>query len=340
MKTIMALTVAVLLALASATAAAAATGTASAQMTMGTVNIDVTSGATFNVSTPPLVYATDGNGNPIDPASWWNNQLQAASGQYSGQQLDVWTIGCWRFAASVTDSVTGVVTPVTTQPYWKCGTSDTGPATTYDAAEATLASGVLGTTGLQTCSWLTAYDITNGGCTADTGTQYEDGVYSPAVPDYALPSLDAYVGQTVVFDVVTNWCSYIAPPAPFDPRANIGYGPNDVTTGGMPSLGCSSQEFGNVVLGAARMTASTAGNPQEAKVPVKIQAGPGDCHVPFVKGLKLHKAKHRLLAHHCGVGHIHYAKAPTAGKGRVRYQPLTVGRGLPKGYRVSLTVGR
>jgi beta-lactam-binding protein with PASTA domain len=62
--------------------------------------------------------------------------------------------------------------------------------------------------------------------------------------------------------------------------------------------------------------------------------------VPKVKGLKLRKARRRLVARHCRVGKITRKFSSSRMKGRVLAQKPKAGKTLPAGSRVNLKVGK
>lgn len=323
----------------------AATGSASASMLMGTVNVNIAGGTSLSLAVHPIIFACNtfdaaGNcTNPVPQQQLWNDTLTSAQGTWPGQRLDVYTIACWQF------EVTSSFTPV--QPfdewYWKCASTDSGPATDLNSALAGTGTGTIGTSNLQ-CSWLGAYDPVAPAGTPDECASLtvdynsiKPGVYSPVVPVDMMPSnLDPDVGSTVTFNILTNWCSYIAP-AGWDIATHNGYDYYDSTASGL--LGCANQEYplGVGVSGSIRTLASTS-NPRQRVLKLHIGASSYDCHVPRVKGLTLRKARRVLRAHHCSVGSVYHVKGKHPG--RVRYQPLKVGTGRPKGYGVTLSVTR
>lgn len=275
-------------------------------MLMGNVTITATGGA-VNVSAPPMV------GIP----SWsqqqsWDDAMTNARSAFPAGPLDVFTVACWQVDKIVSGS--GSVPLGFTSPPWKCGGPyPSGPAVDLPTTLAQTASGTINSSNLQACSWLSTT------CT---------GVDSPQIPGNIVPNLDAFVGQTLTFNIETNWCSYIAPPG-YDVLHNLG--PS------LPLLGCANETYG-VSFGTAARQLSAAGNPLKAQVRVKVQASSYDCRVPKVKGLTLTKARHRLRAAHCAVGLVSRVKGKVSG--RVRYQPLKVGTGRPRGFPVTLAVVR
>lgn len=334
-------------------AASAAHGTASARLKMGTVNINAAGGSNFAMAVHPIVFAceqfaADGSCAVPEPQQkLWNDLLWSAQVTYPGQPLDVYTIGCWRFTVgTMTSSIS------TDLIHWICASADSGPATTLASTLAQTATGTLGTTNAQ-CSWLGAYDpvvpaASNSECdslTADYNS-IKPGVYSPTVSTDMMPDLDPYVGQTVNFQIITNWCSYIAPPG-FNVAEHNGYDYYDNTVSN--NTGCADQEYATGVAltsfgGSSRTLASAkSGNPLIHVIKLHVAASAYDCHVPRVKGLTLLKARARLHRAHCSIGYIYHAQRKHHSKSKlvhVLYQPLKVGTGRPKGYGVTLTVGR
>jgi beta-lactam-binding protein with PASTA domain len=62
--------------------------------------------------------------------------------------------------------------------------------------------------------------------------------------------------------------------------------------------------------------------------------------VPKVRGLKLRKAKRRIVARHCSVGKITRKFSSRRRKGRVLSQKPKAGKTLSAGARVNLKVGK
>jgi hypothetical protein len=165
----------------------------------------------------------------------------------------------------------------------------------------------------------------------------------------SVPNLDALVGTVATFNVSTNWCSLLAVPNynPAQDGYNLGpyYGSTNTPD---PYVGvglfCTYDQT-NVstssysTASSDRALASTNSFVTHTHVKVHVGASFFDCHVPKVKGVTLRKAKARLGSHHCGSPYVRYIKGKGNATG-VRYQPLPVGTGRPKGYRVSLAVAR
>jgi len=293
--------------------AVGATGKASSSTPMGTANINVAGGTNFGVAAHPVIFASQRSQQDV-----WDDAIQTGHATWPSSPLDVYTIGCWRFSV---DPI-GVRIP---DWYWKCQTVDSGPATDLNSALAQTGTGTIGTSGLQ-CSWLFAYDPvapvdSPDECNSSAAdySSIEPGVFSPVVSGDMMPNLDPYVGRSVTFNITTNWCSYIAPPG-YDVAAHNGFDQSDLKSAYL--LGC----------------ASAAGDALDLAIELRVGASSYDCHVPRLKGVTLHKAKLALRSHHCSVGHITRVKGRIAG--RVKFQPLPVGTGRPKGYRVDLTVTR
>lgn len=305
-------------ALAVATGASAATGTATQSMMMGSVTINAAGGSTFSVSTQPFIYEQAYNGTEVPQQDVWNAALWTAQNSYPNQPLDVYTVACWI-----------VFTPVAMSgAHWDCALADSGPATTLDAALAQRATTTINTTTQQVCPWIAPYDATTGQCDNIPGNAVSGGVDSPAAPGNMIPNLDAWVGKTVTFDVWTNWASFIAPPG-FDVLHHIGMGWPI-----MPMLGMANQEYAlSVGIGADRMLSAAGSSPLQSVVKMKVGASSFDCHVPRVKGLTVRRARQVLRAAHCGVARVYRTSRRAT---RVRYQPLKVGTGRPRGYRVTL----
>ncbi|HEU5214678.1 MAG TPA: hypothetical protein VFU30_03985 [Gaiellaceae bacterium] len=260
--------------------------------------------------------------------------------------LEIYTVACWGLSVDV-------IGP-SQHSYWKCGvyhSNQFGPSASENEVAAQFAVGSLGTAGYQQCSWLGPYDPSEGVCSSPTdGSAYGPGNASPTESGNLMPDLDPYVGKTINFFVGENWCSFIAPPN-YDVVTNDGWDSSLTTPSATanttlwaPTIGC----YGNsntipislASTNAARMLASTSTNPAPPvieKVTLSVQAGATDCHVPYVKGLKLRKAKARLHKANCGAS-VRYVKGAHAG--RVRYQPLRVGLGKPRGFPVKLAVVR
>lgn len=160
------------------------------------------------------------------------------------------------------------------------------------------------------------------------------GNQSPVGADI-MPNFDPYVGQTLAFDVLTNWCSYVAATG-IDIVASL---PNvNVASNGPFGIGCQNTDP-TFTLGAAARSLATASATTQSEVAFKttVQPSPYDCHVPYVKGLKLRKAKARLHKANCRA-RVRYVKGERAN--RVRYQPIKVGTGKPRHFRVTLAVAR
>jgi hypothetical protein len=71
-----------------------------------------------------------------------------------------------------------------------------------------------------------------------------------------------------------------------------------------------------------------------------VPAPPQRCHVPRVLGLTLARAKTKLRADHCRVGHVGYAFSRKVRRGRVLAQSRRPGTKAVKGAAVRLTVSR
>jgi hypothetical protein len=220
-------------------------------------------------------------------------------------KLHVYTIPC----VQITFLSASLVTDYVDEPGWACGKPvDSGAATpNLSDVVAMPVSEDFGLWPLSNCSTL-------------------GGVSCPALP---IPNLDALVGTTATFLIITNWCSFLALPgdtqsAPPNGVGDIACVVNTDTT----TTTAAASSAGDRTLAAT--------NPLQTKVKVQVKASAYDCHVPKVKGLTLRKANARLLSHHCGRPFVSYSKS---GHG-VRYQPLPVGAGRPKGYRVNLVVAR
>jgi len=69
-------------------------------------------------------------------------------------------------------------------------------------------------------------------------------------------------------------------------------------------------------------------------------SGTTSCVVPKVKGKTLERAKRATRAAHCRVGRIKKAFSRTVKKGRVVSAKPRVGRKLPNGTKVALTVSK
>jgi hypothetical protein len=64
------------------------------------------------------------------------------------------------------------------------------------------------------------------------------------------------------------------------------------------------------------------------------------CLVPAVKNETLAAARHAILAHHCGVGHVRLSYSARVKRGRVISQRPRAGTRLKKGGRVDLVASR
>lgn len=295
-------------------------GSAAAGPSMGSVSLpaqatpaSLASQTHFSVNTPPI----------IDPISWPGDVQQALAVYYNGVPglLEVYTIACW-------DPMFDVVGPSFS---WECAQYHSNPFNSNASENAVAAQfviGSLGTTGFDQCSWLTPYDLTNLTCDGNSANTITPGNASPAQSGSLMPNLDPYVGKTINLFAAENWCSALAPPG-YDLASNW------TTTQSYIHCYGSSDTAGIGLM--ARSTASVDATPVVEKVKLAIQAGPNDCHVPKVKGLTLRKAKVRLHRANCRAA-VRYVKGARAG--RVRYQPLKVGTGRPRGYKVKLAVVR
>ena len=306
--------------------AGAATGTATASTSMGTFSLNVAGGSNFAVNTHAVAMA---GANPMSQSTF-EGEVCSAANVFLGDttcngvdpipadeqaKLDIYVDACYYLAfVSATPTV-----QFTDDPGWSCGQVDTGPLASQNVIDVPAHPVVtnLAAWPLDGCSMLT---IGNGVCI-------------PGDPSGLLPTpnLDNLVGAQVVFYIETNWCDFIAP---------AGYlGAPDAT--GVGPLGCANQ---SATLGAASQTAAStdtsrtlaATNPFSTQVSVKVQASPFDCHIPRVKGLTLRRAKARLLSHNCRLGRIRRVSGERVG--RIKYQPLRVGVGRPRGFKVKLAV--
>jgi len=211
---------------------------------------------------------------------------------------------------------------------WACGQYTSSLATGFLADYMSIPTvGSISAWPAQRCSWLQAYDPASGACGGPGSTPGKSSGISQGPP-----SLDSLVGKIAVFQARVEYCSYLAP-AGMDVAANIGANVPFIP------IGCGGQTSSTAIGGAARTMASTteSGRAYASNVSVKIRASASDCHVPKVKGLSLKRAERRLLTHNCRA-RVRYA--PGKVSGRVKYQPLPVGTGRPRGYRVKLTVSR
>ena len=249
-------------------------------------------------------------------------------------QLEVATVAC--VGVKLTAVSTGPM-PSWAGPNfpWACGQ--------YTAS---LASGLIGdytsmiTTGTitawpgQQCTWFQDYDPTTGNCQGSS--QAVSGKGSPVTAQ--APNLDVLVGRTAVFQVVTEYCSYLAP-AGTDVTKNR----SSLGNGTAADIGCAGMSSSATLNGAAQNSTRTLtstgayGHSYTAKVPLKITAKSIDCHVPRLKGRMLRRAKLLLKRAHCKAS-VRYVRGRASG--RVKYQPLPAGTGRPRGYRVRLAVVR
>lgn len=295
---------------------------ASAAPSMGSVSLPpqanpqtLMTGTTFGVDAPPIT-SIPGSGGPS-----WQESLDISEGTFyvapgpTSGPLELYTIACW-------DPMFDVIGP---SAAWECGyfhSNPFGPNASENSVAAQFAVGSIGTTNYNLCSWLLPWD---GNVCGAYDSASVAGINSPAQSGNLIPNLDQYVGKTVNLYADENWCSALAPPN-YDAIHNWQ---------NLELTGC----YGNgstVGIGlSARTLAASDGPPVVQKVTLAVQAGPNDCHVPKVKGLTLRKAKLRLFAHHCRAS-VRYVKGRVAG--RVRYQPLAVGTGRPRGFRVKLVV--
>lgn len=301
--------------------ASAATGTVSVPMPgVGAINVNMAGGSTFTVNTPPN---TNESGTPM-PADYWHDIITL----YSVPNPQIYTVFCWKvWIASVQ-----LQQQINNSADWKCGVMSVVPAPTLITDIPKLSvTGTLDTDTPNSCSWVLPYDPVTGDC-GGNWTDPDMGNASPTGPDM-MPNFDPYVGQTLSLDVLTNWCSYAAP-AGTDIMAAL---PMD-NQGPVRSMGCETTNPTFTLNGSMRTLASAASTQNEVAFKANVQASAWDCHVPWVKGLTLRKAKARLRAANCGVGHVRYVRGKHVG--RVRYQPLKVGKGRPKGYKVRLAVAR
>lgn len=300
---------------------AAATGNVSVPMPgVGTVNVNLAGGSDLAVNTTPTA--------PVSSSGTPDQEIYSNYLQQVGSPASIYTVFCWK----VQIASANLHAVINNDADWKCGVMSTvsAPLLVTDLPS-TPVTGALGTSAPNTCSWILPYDPTTGACggmdwTAAPGM----GNTSPTGPDI-MPNFDAYVGQSLAFDVLTNWCSYLAPSgiAASTFTANLSqYVPWE--------LGCGNTDP-TFTLGASMRTLAAAAPTKETAFKVKVQASPYDCHVPKVKGLTLRKAKARLHKANCGAA-VRYVKGARAG--RVKYQPLKVGTGRPRGYKVKLAVVR
>lgn len=324
---------------------AAATGTGSGQTAMGsiTINTAVPTASTFDVGTSPATTsgASDSSGVIPMPQDFYLNDLCSAymtyfnpyppypdcgsnfpsgnppppAGWYS--KLDIYTTPC---VAVQFEFATPAVSNFTDYPGWSCGYTNSGPVPSTNVTDVATKSvdATLGIWPLQNCQTMMGPGPWAEACITGTTQQ-----------TFPVPNLDALVGSVATFDVLTNWCSFIAPPGFALAQYN-----------GLGGLGCANDQNSvtttSSTSGSIRTLASS--NPFATKVQVSVRASASDCHVPKVKGVTLRTAKARLRRAHCGSPHVRYVKGKHLG--RVRYQPLKVGTGRPNGYRVSLTVDR
>lgn len=219
--------------------------------------------------------------------------------------LHVWTIACWNLQVKVGQNSVNI-------PGWVCSNpidSGLAPASPSDVPNINIV-GAIGASNPQACEPM------------------ENCGSNPIVAASLIPNLDAFVGQGITFDVTTNWCSYLGP-------AN-----SNLSVFGSTPIGCAMQDPVYTLAstsGSVRTLASASPSSLRTVLHAKVGASSYDCHVPYVKGLKLRKAKTRLHKANCGAS-VRYVKGTRAG--RVRYQPLAVGTGKPRGFKVKLAVVR
>ena len=324
--------------LAAVTAALAFVSSAIAAPSMGTISlpaqatpIALQTQSGFAVNTSPIT-SIPGSGVP------WSNAISLAENEFYGNAsyqypLALTTITCW--ALSITTPAGAIRTSKTIVPasFWKCNsfTSPTfNPSISEADAQAMMVLGSIGTSGYNDCSWLAESDA----CSTV-------GVKSTYHGQNLVPNLDSFVGQAITFNANENWCTFLAKPA-YDVLDNM-YGPTDVQGQPFNPIGCygSSDSSSMNTLStnsSIRLLAASGPTPIVASTTFKVQAGPRDCHIPLVKGRTLSGARRVLRAAHCRVGHVRYIRGTRAG--RVRYQPLKVGTGKPRGFKVKLSVVR
>lgn len=249
--------------------------------------------------------------SPNPPADWYT-------------KLDFYTMPCIYVnydanASAAANSPVGIPA-FTDNPGWQCGYLDSGPVTDTNVTDVALnnVAGTLGVWPLQNCENMLG--LVQPLCASSSPLQ--------TLP---APNLDLLVGSVAIFDVFSNWCSFVAPPgftlASFVSGQELG------------GLGCASNQD-NVTLSATATTNSsvrflTSSDPLKTKVRIAVKASPYDCHIPNVKGLTLARAEHKLRLHNCRAA----IKRVKGKPGIVLRQPKS--RGVaPRGHRVRIVVGK
>lgn len=323
--------------------ASAGTGIGTGQTALGTITMNVgnPSASSFAVATNPSIYnQADGgnmsqdtylqdlcsayityyNPNPPYPKCG-NNEgtTQLPSDWYT--KLDFYTMPCiyvnYDAGASANANAPAGIPAFTDSPGWQCGYLDSGSLPSSNVTDVALnnVTGTLGVWPLQNCENM-------------MGLVQPLCASSSPLPTLPVPNLDLLVGSVAIFDVFSNWCSFVAPP-----------GFALASFNGLGGLGCASNQD-NVTLSATAMTNSsirflTSSDPLKTKVRVTVKASPYDCHIPNVKGLTLRKAEHKLRFHHCRAA----IKRVKGKPGIVLRQPKS--RGVaPRGHRVRIVVGK
>lgn len=291
---------------------AAATGNVSVPMPgVGAVNINMAGGSNFAVNASPETFG-------LDQSSWADYEVMV------GPTASIYTVFCWKVtvASSTTHQQINA-------PDWKCGLTSVIPNAyylTFSQLSTLSTTATLDALNPTACQWFQDPQTCE-----SLGAGMPGG--GPPVEANMMPNFDPYVSQSLAFDVLTNWCSYLAP-AGYDIVGNLGDAMNNI---GAKVMGCAADDPTFTINGTMRTLASADTKSRAVSFDAKVQAGPTDCHVPKVKGLTLRKAKARLHRANCGAS-VRYVKGTRAG--RVRYQPIKVGTGEPRWYKVRLAVVR